>query len=185
MVLSKTLQEKWRSPNPTLVGPLTICCNYLQMLRHFYWNKNFPGGVVHYQDLPRGGGSDLLQGICVNYLCRDMNNQLYHPRLTIWSLGQQAPEKRLAEVSGKSIWFLHFIRIVHQSQNCYENVPRPDWYVWGCERGVCWWNCFLLLLSPLQALHPQGYQEAGTIYFFMPCSLDIYFPTLFHLEYHH
>ena len=112
MVLSKTLQEKWRSPNPTLVGPLTICCNYLQMLRHFYWNKNFPGGVVHYQDLPRGGGSDLLQGICVNYLCRDMNNQLYHPRLTIWSLGQQAPEKRLAEVSGKSIWFLHFIRII-------------------------------------------------------------------------
>ena len=37
------------------------------------------------------------------YFCRGMNNQVYHPRLTIWSLGRQAPEKLLAEVSGRSI----------------------------------------------------------------------------------
>ena len=44
---------------------------------------------------------------------------------------------------------------------------RPDWHVWWCERGVCWWHCILLLLPPLQALHTQGYQEAGKTNFFI------------------
>merc|ERR1719430_1123472 len=42
-----------------------------------------------------------------------------------------------------------------------KTAGRSQTGVWGCKRCVCWWNCLLLLLPPLQALHPQGYQEAG------------------------
>ena len=60
-------------------------------------STNFPGGIVYYQDLPRGGWSDLLQGNLL--FLQGINTPLIDSRLTIWNLGQQAPEKLLAEVS--------------------------------------------------------------------------------------
>ena len=45
---------------------------------------------------------------------------------------------------------------------------RSDRYVRWSQRSFCWRYCLLLLLSHVQAVHPQGHQKAGEFFFLTP-----------------